>query len=54
MRAQEFEPQVTGITIESNKEHKEEETLKRIEEHKQPLNGKGSVDVSICSNYRKQ
>ena len=27
MRAQEFEPQVTGITIESNKEHKEEESV---------------------------
>ena len=52
MRAQEFEPQVTGITIESNKEHKEDwNSLKRIEEHKQPLNGKGSVDVSICSNF---
>ena len=44
-------PQLPGITIESYKEHKEEETLKRIEEHKQPLNGKGSIDVSICSNY---
>ena len=50
-RMKAHKPQLPGITIESYKEHKEEETLKRIKEHKQPLNGKGSIDVSICSNY---
>ena len=52
--AQDIKPQVASITIESYVEHKEEESLERVEEHKQPLNGKGSIDVSISSNYCKQ
>ena len=49
-----YEPQFSGIAIECYKEHKKEETLKRIKEIEQPLNSKGGINVGACPDYSEQ